>query len=173
MQTVVLANIISFIGSLIMVLVGLIKTRRNILLAQVGMFSLLGISQVQLQAYSGVVANIVSISRNLLGLAGRMNRRLKILFIVLQIAAVALTNSEGWLAWLPVVSTVLFTWFMDSGNEKLLKCVIILGQLMWLVYDISCMNYASAVFDLFAALSNGIGIAMLARSGRKGARAEE
>ena len=69
---------------------------------------------------------------------------------------------------MPVLAMCLFTWFLDTENVVLLKVLIVVMQLMWLVYDISIVNYVGMVVDVVSAITNTVGIFLLkkAKSGQ-------
>lgn len=161
MNSIVIGNIISLIGSLIMIAIGLLKKKKQILLAQCAQFSIMGVGQAVLGGFSGVVSNIVSILRNLICLKWAFTLRFKVVFIVIQILLTAAIRPVGIIGWLPAVAACTYTWFLDLKNEKLLKTVMIFGQLLWIVYDFSIQNYTALAFDVFTVISNCIGIIML------------
>ena len=71
------------------------------------------------------------------------------------------------IALLPLMTAIIFTWFLDKSGEIRLKIVIITCQLMWLVYDIFYLNYVSAVFDVFTVISNCAGIYLVMKDRKK------
>ena len=66
MYYLVIGNIISFAGAIVMVLIGLIKERKKILSAQIAQFSLMGLGNLVLGGPTGFITNMVSIVRNLI-----------------------------------------------------------------------------------------------------------
>ncbi|MBR2879546.1 MAG: YgjV family protein [Oscillospiraceae bacterium] len=166
MPIVLFGNILSFAGCTLMVLVGLIKDKRRILYTQCVQFTLQGAANLILGGTSGFIANIVSIVRNLVFSKWKSSLWLKIGFIILQLLLALSTLAEGAIALLPIASTVLFTWFIDTKSEVKLKIVIISTQILWVVYDFIHLNYVAVCFDCFTMISNFIGILMI--SGIKG-----
>ena len=166
MPIVLFGNILSFAGCTLMVLVGLIKDKRRILYTQCIQFTLQGAANLILGGTSGFIANIVSIVRNLVFSKWKSSLWLKIGFIILQLLLALSTLAEGAISLLPIASTVLFTWFIDTKSEVKLKIVIISTQILWVVYDFIHLNYVAVCFDCFTMISNFIGILMI--SGIKG-----
>ncbi len=164
MNLIIIGNIIAFIGCGLMVLVGFIKEKRRILYTQCIQFTLQGVANLLLGGVSGFIANIVSIIRNLVFSKWKSSLRLKIGFIVLQLLLSISTLHEGIISLLPIISTILFTWFIDTKSEVKLKTVIIVTQVLWLIYDFAHLNYVSVAFDIFTMISNFIGIQMILRS---------
>ncbi len=164
MNLIIIGNIISFIGCSLMVLVGFIKEKRRILSTQCVQFALQGVANLILGGISGFIANIVSIIRNLAFSRWKSTLWLKLGFIALQLLLSLGSLSEGFISLLPIISTILFTWFLDTKSEIKLKIVIISTQVLWLIYDFAHLNYVSVAFDIFTMISNFIGIQMILRS---------
>ncbi|MCQ2591741.1 MAG: YgjV family protein [Treponema sp.] len=161
MNAILLGNIISFIGATIMVAIGLIKTKKKILIAQCFQFAIMGIGNLILGGVTGFVANAVSIARNLLSCKFDLNLPLRLFFIALQIGITAFVNDAGIIGWLPVIAACIFTWCLNTKNEVILKLLIILAQAMWCVYDFSIKNYASLTFDVLTIVTNLVGIVLI------------
>ena len=164
MNTVVIANIISLFGSVLMVLIGLVRTRKNILITQCVSFGLLGVSNVILGGFAGCIANVLSIFRNLIAYKkGSISVLVKFVFTAVQILLTALTNTLGWIGWLPVVSVAMYTWLLNVQDVRKFKLILIVTQLMWVVFDFSLKNYVAFSFDLFTIASNMLGIYRLSK----------
>lgn len=167
MTAVIIANIISFVGSLIMVTMGLLRTKKQILLAQCAQCGLMSVSNILLGGWTGLVANVLTVLRNLVCFRRPFTAALRIGFIALQILLSAFTNTLGLIGWLPVGASVLFTWFMDGEDPLRLKAAIIGAQAMWLVYDLTILNYAGAVFDALTMVTSGVSIFTVLRSRKR------
>jgi len=165
MNLLLIGNILSFAGAILMVCIGLIKTKRNILLAQNGQFILMGIGNLVLGGVSGALSNGLGIIRNLVCLNRDFTPALKALFIALQAVLTLILNREGLFGWLPFVAALLFTLSLDAENAIVLKLAIIAGQLCWCFYDASIRNYTALAFDIFTVLSNIVGILRIRHGG--------
>ena len=163
MNIVVIANLVSMVGCVLMVAVGLLQKRRQILLVQCVQFAILGAANLMLGAMTGFVSGIVSIVRNLVYLRREDVGRLKFGFIAVQLVVSLSVGIEGLIDWFPIVSTVLFTWFLETKSEVRLKLVIIAAQSLWLIYDFVYLNYVTMAFDALTILSNAMGILVLLR----------
>ena len=158
------ANVISLIGCAMMVAIGLIKNKDKILLAQCIQFVFQGIAHLMLGAVSGFVCCVVSIIRNLMFRAGKSGFWLKIGFIVLQTALTFAFGSFVLIELLPILATIVFTWFLDVKNPVHFKLVLISAQLMWLVYDMYYGNIVAAAFDVMTVCSTIGGIWLILKS---------
>lgn len=164
MNTLLIGNIISFVGCSLMVMIGLIKEKKKILATQCVQFSIQGIANFVLGGYTGFIANIVSIIRNLIFSRFKISVPLKMAFVALQLllSASSLVGG-GFIPWLPIIAVVLYTWYLDLENEVLLKLVMIVCQICWLIYDICIRNYVSTAFDIFTMISTTVGIWLILR----------
>jgi len=159
MNTVLIANIISFAGAILMVLIGFIKDKNKVLEAQNAQFGLLAVSNLMLGGVSGGISNVLSIIRNLICLkTGVLSRPVKALFIVVQAALTLAVNHSGLIGWLPVIAATALTMALDTKNPVTLKAVIILGQICWIFYDFAFLNYVAFAFDVMTVISNIAGI---------------
>ena len=96
MNIVVLANLVSMIGCIMMVGVGFLQKKRTILLVQCVQFGFLATGNLLLGAMTGFVSGLVSIARNMVFLKWENTRLMKISFVavqlVLSLAGNALTH---------------------------------------------------------------------------------
>lgn len=166
MNLLLIGNLISLSGCLVMVAVGLVQRKERILLLQCVQFALQGIANLVLGGVSGFMAGVVGIVRNLVFARRGCNTQLKLIFIALQVLLCVQSLSAGMIAWLPVLASCIFTWFLDLESEVWLKVVLIGTSAMWAVYDFSYMNYVSFSFDLLNMASNAVGIGMLLKKQR-------
>lgn len=163
---VILGNIVSLIACTTMVLIGFIKHREKIILAQVLQFSLMAISNFLLGGIGGTIANFISIVRNLICAKGHCNKGLKIALIAVQIALSLGTLSLNPITWLPIIANGMFTWYIDTENIIWFKWVMMITLGMWVVYDLSHLNYVSVCFDIFTIISTGFSVFKIRREQR-------
>ena len=164
MYLILIGNALAFIGAILMVAIGFLKKRNQILITQSIQFSIMGAANIILGGITGGLANFVSIVRNIICIKFEFKIYLKIIFTGLLVFLCLLTNNSGWLGILPLLSAVIYTWFLDVKNETQLKIILITTQIFWVVYDISIHNYVSFAFDIFTIISNIIGIFMIKKS---------
>lgn len=163
-MSIIIANIISLVSCTMMTLIGLIRDKNKILIAQCVQFTLMGISHFLLGGMGGVVATVVSILRNLVFFKFKSSTWLKIGFIVLQVALSAGTITINPVTWLPILATSIFTWIVDTEDIIKFKWVMIISVAMWLVYDSVHLNFISAAFDVFTIISTGWSIRQIKKS---------
>lgn len=161
MNIILIGNIISFIGCLVMVSIGFIRKKERILGVQCLQFGIMAVSNLILGGISGTISNVVSIVRNVVFTRRSVTKPLKLIFIALQVVLSLGALRAGWLEWLPIFAAGIFTWFLDVKSEVTLKIVIIGTSAMWVVYDLCHQNFVAMTFDLLTMGSNLIGIFML------------
>lgn len=161
MNVVVIANMISIIGCILMVGVGFLQKKQQILLVQCVQLSFLAAANLLLGAMTGFVSGVIGIVRNLIFARFENTGMLKVVFILAQVSLSLSVGIHRVIDWFPIVSTVLFTWFLDTKSEVRLKLVMIAAQTLWLIYDFVYLNYVTCVFDGLTVFSNFIGICML------------
>lgn len=166
MDLLLLGNGVSMVGCIIMVAIGFLKKKSHILAAQSVQCLFMGFGNLILGGVSGFIANIVSVIRNLVFAKWQPNLWLKIGFIALQVLLSVNSLSAGWIGWLPILAAAVFTWFLDTKSEELLKIVIIGTMVMWLIYDIYYRNYVASFFDVLTILSNTMGFFMVRKAGK-------
>jgi len=164
MNTLLIGNIVSGIGCLIMVAIGLLKKKSHILIAQSFQCAFMGAGNLILGGVNGFIANVVSIVRNLVFVKCQSTTVLKLAFIAVQLVLSLGSMGDGWVAWLPILATALFTWFLDTKHTSTLKLVIITTQVMWLTYDIYYRNFVAVTFDVMTMVSNLIGFFMVRKA---------
>ena len=163
---IVLGNVVFFLGAVILVLLGIIRTKRNILIAQTLQEVFMGVGMLILGGIAGFIVDTISIFRNLVCIQWKYTLKWKLIFVAAQVGFYAAFGSEGLYGWLPVVAMALFTWYLDSENVVLLKSLIAGMQLMWLIYDISISNYVGIVVDVVSAVTNSVGIFLVKNTGK-------
>ena len=164
MNTVLLGNIVALIGAALMVSTGFLKMKKQILIAQCFQYGVLSASNAILGAFTGIMANVIGIARNLFCMKREFTVPWKLAFIAAQLALLFAFNSDGWLGLLPAAATCVYTWFLDLKDERKLKLVIILTVLCWAVYDFLFRNYVTFAFDLGTVVSNTVGIITLRKA---------
>ncbi|MCR4998757.1 MAG: YgjV family protein [Lachnospiraceae bacterium] len=165
MSILLIGNAFALVGAILMIVTGFLKTKKQILGVQIVQFTLMGIGNFLLGGISGAVSNAVGILRNVVGFKKEFTLPYKLFFVAIQavLTLVFYQAGLGILAWFPFFATVMFTWCMDSLDERVLKAAIIGGELLWAFYDFHFMNYASLTCDIFTIVSNTVGIFLVLR----------
>lgn len=158
MNILLVGNAVSMVGCLIMVAIGFLKKKSQILLAQSVQCLFMGMGNLILGGVSGFICNMVTIVRNLVFSRRNVTVALKLFFIALQVVLSLGSLGDGIICWLPILAAAVFTWFLDTNSEIKLKLVILSTQVMWLIYDLYYLNFVASAFDVMTMCSNLIGL---------------
>lgn len=157
-MNIIIANIVALIASIIMVSIGLIKKKKRIIYYQTIQIGLFVVSNILLGAATGIIINSISCVRNILCYKNKLDKKNKIIIIILSVVTSLLFNNKGIIGLLPLISSVVYIFYMNIKDVVKFKYILIFTLLLWFVYDFYIMSYTSALFDLISAISAGIGI---------------
>ena len=164
MTQVGVGNIIALIASILMVLAGLQKQKKKILVIQIIQIALSVISNLVLGGYTGAIINVISCIRDILCYKDKMGTKEKIIIIILAVGLSLIFNNLGWIGLLPVVATVVYIMFMNTKDVVKFKILIIFSMIMWLLYDLYIKSYTSGAFDLASVIANLFAIWQIKRN---------
>ena len=108
-----IANVIGLAGSILMVLMGILKKKKDILIAQNAQLVLLGNSNVMMGGYIGSIVNAIAVFRNILCSKGKLNMFWVIVITMFTITIGVIFNTEGPIGYLPIIATLIFLFFMN------------------------------------------------------------
>jgi len=155
---VVIGNIFGLIGAILMVYSGYIKRKKKIIYVQSIQIFLLIISNIFLKGISGIIINILSFIRNILCYKNRLGFKEKILLTVFGVVFTFIFNNSGIIGILPLISMILYLWFMTINNIIKFKFLIIVTSILWAIYDFTIKSYFVFLFDVLTILTNIISI---------------
>lgn len=161
---ILIGNLISFVGCVLMVAGGFIRKKENILTVQCVQFGVQAISHLVLGAVTGFVSSVISVVRILVFNRVKVTAWLKLGFIALQVVMTLLAGAETLIDWLPVLSMVCYTWYLDTESAVTFKIVNIIGLVMWVIFDLHYLNFVAFTFDILTLISTTVGILMILRS---------
>jgi hypothetical protein len=166
-MNIIIGNIIALIASIIMVSIGLIKNKNKIIYIQTIQIGLLVLSNLVLGAITGSLINGISCIRNILCYKNKLNKKAKMLIILLSTTISILLNNQGIIGFLPLISLIIYTIYMDVKNVVKFKYILMLTLILWFIYDLYIMSFTSACFDLISTITAAIGIYQLKNKRRK------
>lgn len=157
-MSLIIGNIIALIGSLLMVYAGVIKDKKGILLVQSFQIGLLATSNLVLNGISGFIINMVNFIRNIICYEEALFLKVKILLSIISIVLTIYFNNHGLIGYLPLISGLLYLWFMTVKDAIKFKILIIVSVLFWLIYDFTIQSYTACVFDLITIIVSFISV---------------
>lgn len=148
MNIIILGNIIALIASLMQFVVGIIKNREKALYMQTVQYTTFAISTFILGGFSGTIANIISIVRNILTYNEKLTKVAIVIIILISAVLTFVFNNLGLLGLLPLINTIIYTAFINVKDPLKFKILFTITIILWLVYDIAIKSYSSAIFDI-------------------------
>lgn len=164
-----LGNLISLVGCSMMILIGFIKNKDKILLAQSAQFSIQAAGNLVLGSVSGGISCVIAVIRIFVFKYVKVTVWLKLGFIALQAILTALSGAHTIIQWIPCLSMVAYTWYLDTDSAIVFKLANVAGVIMWAVHDFHYRNYVAFSFDLMTIVSTFIGICLILKD-RKNAK---
>lgn len=162
-MALIIGNIIALIGSILMVYVGVIKDKKGILFVQSLQIALLAISNLVLNGISGFIINTINFIRNIICYKEALSLKVKILLSIISIALTVYFNNYGLIGYLPLISGLIYLWFMTVKDVIKFKILIIISVVFWLIYDFIIQSYTASVFDLITIIISSISVIKLKR----------
>lgn len=154
MITVILANMIDLLASLVQVASGRIKDREKILLFQILQLGMQTVSMFLLGAIPGAISNILSCIRNYLCYREIFTWPVKLLLIVLSGILTVAFNNQGLLGYLPFIVCTVYVLLMEMKDPIHFKLLVTLTFIPWIFYYLVIRSYTGAFFAFATVLTN-------------------
>ena len=175
------ANACSAIACIIMVAIGFLKKKEQIVIGQCFQLGFLGAGNFMFGAVSGGIGNTLGVIRNLILPKSNKPMMWKIIFIAVQILLSLFfykstvtgyngPNSVEFLKliyWIPVLYTIILTAVLDTKNVNVFRVAIIIAQSMFCFFDGFYGNWFAFLANILTVLSNGYSIFADAKAAKK------
>ena len=156
-----IANIIDFLASILMVASGSIKKKAKILAVQIIQLLMQSVSMLLLGGITGAVNNVLSCLRNYICYKEKMNAVWKAVLIVASIALTLLLNDQGLLGLIPVVVCTVYILLMDIKDPIAFKLLVTLTFVPWVFYHLFIGAYVAAIFDTLSVITNAVTLGIM------------
>ncbi len=152
---IVFSNVISGLGMLALFISTLVRDKQRILAIQSVNHACAIVADLLLKGYSGLVQDVVSLTRNLVVLAGRQTRFLKIFFVSAGLVLGIVFNNRGLVGLLPVIASTEYAVVVvrDGTTERTLKWAIVVSSLCWAIYSGFLLNFVGCAANLATTIS--------------------
>lgn len=151
---IIVGNLIALVSAIVMVIAGLIQNKKKIIFTETIHIALATISDLVLGGITGAIVNMVSLIRNYLCYKDKLNTPLKILIIALASILTIIFNNLGLIGYLPLISIIVYTYFIDLKDVIKFKWIVIFSLVLWCVYDFTIHSNIFLLFDVLSILSN-------------------
>ena len=130
------------------------KKKKQILKFTIASGILYAIHYVLLNAWSGVVNNVVAAMRDYYIRRYGNKRILPLIVFVAIFIIMTFITFDSWKSLLPLCATVIYSIGVYTCNAQRLRIVAIICCLLWLAYNISVFSIIGMVSDTLVILSN-------------------
>lgn len=151
---VTIGNIIATIASIFMIYSGVLEEKKKILYVQTIQIILLVISNFVLGGIVGGIVNILCVIRNILSYNDKLGLKEKVILSILSVGISLYFNDKGFLGLLPMFSTTLYIWLMNTKDVIKFKWLIIFTNFTWFIYDILILSIVTVIFDFVCIVTN-------------------
>lgn len=153
-----IANILSFIGTLVLIWSMFVKKKETMLLLQAGNCILGAFSTTLACSYAAACSSIISFFRNLY-LSQKTSIIATAVFSILYIVLGVFTNTLGFIGLLPVLASVEYTLFVQfAKTAQMLRYGALINLVLWLVHDACIQLYGSVLSDVFLIITTIVSV---------------
>ena len=157
---ILLANLFSTAACIVMVVLGFVRKKENLVNGQAIQLGLLAVSNTLLGAFSGTIGNVIGVIRCFILPKAKKVITWKIGFILVQLAATLLMmifvtkDYAIWQCWIPFAYAVILTCVLDCKSVVVFKIAIAIAQALFFFFDLYYVNYGSMAADLLTVITN-------------------
>lgn len=157
-MSILIANIISLIASVLTIPAGLFKKKKSIIFIQIIQIGLYALSNLVIGSITGFIVNILGCYRNILTYKNKLTKKAITIIIVITTILSLIFNNLSIIGLLPLVSSIIYILYIKTKDIIKLKYVIIITLILWLIHDVYVKAYVTAIFDFIGIISNLISI---------------
>ena len=173
-----IANMFSTGACIVMVILGFVRKKENLVKGQAIQLGLLAVSNTMLQAYSGTIGNVIGVVRCFILPKAKKPIYWKVGFIVAQflitlLMMIFVTKDYAiWQCWIPFSYAIILTCVLDCKSVVVFKVAIAVAQALFFFFDLYHGNYGSMAADLLTVFTNVTSVIFFDLKAAKKAKAE-
>lgn len=146
-----LSQILSLIGCLFLLLSTFLKSKKRMLMYQVGDTLFNALANVSVGSYTGMLTNLVSCVRNIFNIKNKNNDVINFLLILILILLGLIVNSNdrNLITCLPIVASVEYTILSYKfTSSQCMRIALIINLVLWAIHDICVGLYVAFMIDI-------------------------
>ena len=145
----IIANIFSFIGTILVAYSTFSKKKEKMFLIQSIDTLAYAFSNLFIGSYSGVSTNILSSIRNYLNSKNKNNKYINTVFVLLIIIIGIITNQKGLIGYIPIIASVEYAVLsLKSKNDQDVRITLCINLFLWFIYDSIMGLYPALIMDI-------------------------
>lgn len=165
---IVIGNIISLIAGIFIILSMWVNDEKQAYKYQFLNAFILMISSVFFLSWTGVTTMAIAASRNAMVYKDKLTINWTVFFIIISVAIGLLVNTMGFIGLLPIIAIVQITLCNYYFKTiKLIKIGFIVNSMIYIVYFLAILDFASAAIESITALIGIIALVRLIYNGDK------
>lgn len=167
MDSLLIANIFSFIGKLLFIVISFANTNNHMLKIQNLSSFFDSLACFMCGSYVGSITHLIIIVRNLITTSNKITNKIikTTLMFIICITLVTLgiiMNTKGIYGFIPVIVTGSFTILITfTDNIKIIRVSLIINRLLWLIHDIHFSLYPAIFAGILVIIINTVKLIQL------------
>ncbi len=158
-KILVIANIISGLGTFLMFLSTFQKDKDSMLKLSILDFSCNTIANFLIKGYSAMVINLLGGIREVLTLKGKITNKLIAFFVASSTIIALIINNQGLIGLIPIIAEIEY----NIGASKVktgigYQIILSINFAIWIIYCLSVKLYTTAIFYFIIIISSIINI---------------
>lgn len=146
MENIIVANIFSALGALLLCISTFSKRKDNMLYIQTGDCFFYSLACFFAGSYSGSTTYLINCVRNIINAKGKMTKPIMALISFLIFTIGMICNTKGFVGILGPVAAVQYTiWSSLAKTSQQIRYGLVLNLAMWEIHDIKMRLYPSAI----------------------------
>ena len=118
-------------------------------------------------APSGIINNFTGAVRNILCYNKKLTLFWKIFICISSVIVTIVCNKNGFIGFFPMISTIVYTSFIDCKNIYVFKIILFFANFFWLIFDFSIGSYVAFAFDIAICTATLISIIRIYNSNKR------
>lgn len=141
----IVGNILSFIGVVLLGISSLVHDKKRILFYQIYNCLFTTLSNIVLGGFSGATVNFAALVRNWLVYHGKNTHKITIVIAIIMTIIGVSVNQHGIIGTLPIIASIQYTLWLGWGftSAQSVKLALAINVSIWAVYDAVIMAFPS------------------------------
>lgn len=149
MNSLVIANILSFIGKACFIVSSASNTKKRMLIIQVFNAIFDGLACLISGSYAGAITNLIAIFRNILAAKNIDNKLVTISICLIMLTTGIIFNNKGVIGFFPIIASISYTLIIiPAKNVTVSRIGLIVNRCLWLVHDIYFLLIPAIIINI-------------------------
>ena len=148
-MNVLIANIFSGLGALLLAYSTFSKDKERMLWIQVGDCACCVFGNAFIGSMSAMSTSLICTVRNILNAKGRLSQGLSYIFAIIIFLIGVIVNNRGLIGILPLIASVEYTvWSAKGKTPQSLRYALLTNLCLWFIHDLVVRLYPAMIMDI-------------------------